>query len=94
MTIITDYRLEEQCKHGFETPIVCPICEGRVDTPSNTRDVHVVDNAHAQAYHSRTDCPMLRNAEAPVVRVSEASLTGTHHMCPVCFDKYGNGRPR
>ena len=88
----TDHWLEEQCKHGFETPGTCPVCKGKVDPPRPSRDVFIVDNSLGEAYHSRSDCNLLRNAKADVVRVSEASVQGTHHLCPACFTKEGKAR--
>ena len=59
---VGDYRLEEMCKHGFATPVDCPICKGEVGKPTPSQMVFMTENG--SAYHYSRNCQVLLLGQA------------------------------
>ncbi|MFM8946343.1 MAG: hypothetical protein ACKOJC_06490, partial [Actinomycetota bacterium] len=54
---VGDYQLDEMCKHGFQTPVDCPICKGQVEERKPKRMVYVTE--YGEVYHFSMQCDAL-----------------------------------
>lgn len=60
---VGDYRLEKMCKHGFATPVACPICKGEVGKATPAQMVYVTENGNAFHYPKNCEVLLLGQAE-------------------------------
>ena len=92
---MTNHRLEEMCKHGFETPLVCPICKDKLDEVLSPRFVYIT--AGGTHYHFSPNCHALELGQemvterggtpAPIETVAEDSVKYDRSPCRSCRRK-------
>lgn len=92
---MSDYQLEEMCKHGFPTPVDCPICKGQVEKPKPSKMVYVTE--YGEVYHYSMNCHALEighervrergGTPAPIEQVPEASVVNDRPACTQCRPK-------
>lgn len=90
-----DYRLEEMCRHGFQTPFDCPVCKGTVENKSSGNFVFQTEGG--SVYHYSETCHSLVFGQqmveerggnpAPIERVAEDSAKLERPPCPKCRPK-------
>lgn len=89
---MSDYRLYEMCKHGFQTPADCPVCKG--DVTSRTVGAVVYFTAGGTHYHYSPSCPALVYGQklveerggtpAPIESAFEDSVKYDRITCRTC----------
>lgn len=80
------------CKHGFETPLDCPICKDNLDEIKSPRFVYVT--AGGTHYHFSPSCTALELGQemvserggtpAPIETVAEDSVKYDRSPCKTC----------
>jgi hypothetical protein len=92
---VTDYRLEQMCPHGEETPFDCRVCDGKLAERKISPTVYVT--SYGEYYHCRRDCTRLIYGQqmvenrggtpSPIEAVSEDSAKLDKIPCNQCKPK-------
>lgn len=92
---MNNYQLEEMCKHGFQTPLDCPTCDGKIEERSPSQMVYVSEGG--TAYHYVQTCHALEFGQsmveerggnaAPIERIAEDTAKLDRSPCRQCKPK-------
>lgn len=88
----TDWRAEEMCPHGEQTPADCKVCEGRLPDRKISETVYIT--AGGVYWHRKANCHILEFGQskvlerggnpAPIEAVSLDSVKYDREPCHVC----------
>ena len=89
---MSDYRLEERCPHGEQTPLDCKICDGKLKDKNVGSLVYFT--AGGTHYHYSKTCPALVYGQqlveerggtpAPIESAYEDSVKYERTQCKTC----------